>query len=77
MDERLLRRLPPNRLRPLLFAPDLADEVSGASAGAFLSELKASLNRLPGDALRRLLFGSAGTSNARLDWVGRLDCRSP
>jgi hypothetical protein len=38
--------------------------------------LKASLNRLPGDALRRLLFESVGTSNAKLDCVGRLERRS-
>jgi len=75
LDERLLRRLAPNRLR-LLFAPDLTDVVSGSSLGAFLSELKASLKRLPGDTLRLLLLESSGTSNARLDCVGRLDFRS-
>jgi hypothetical protein len=38
---------------------------------AFLSELKTSFRRLPGEVPRFLLFESAGTSNAMLDCVGR------
>lgn len=72
LDERLLRRLFPNKLR-LLFAPDLVDSVSRSSLGAFLSALKASLKRRPGDTLRFLLDESSG---AKLDCVGRLDLRS-
>lgn len=75
LDERLLRRLPPNKLR-LLLAPDLVDSVSGSSIGAFFSEVNASLKRRPGDGLRFLLEESSGTSNAKLDCVGRLDFRS-
>lgn len=74
-DERLLRRLDPNRPRPLLLLPDLVDEVSTSSLVPFLSEPKAPLNRRPGDVLRFLPFGSVGTSNAIPD-VARRDILS-
>lgn len=67
-DDRLLRLLE-NRLRPLLLAPDFVDARSGSSFAGFLSELKASLMRLPGDTLRRFPLGSAGTSSVTLDRV--------
>lgn len=81
-DDRLLRRLPPNILRPLLLPPDFDDARSWSSLTSFLSSLlssfrssfsllsdvlKASLKRLPGEALRRLLPESAGISNVMLD----------
>lgn len=75
-DERLLRRLAPNRPRPLLLPPDLADEASGSSLAPFLSEPKPPLKRLPGDILRLLPFASVGTSNAIPD-VARRDILSP
>lgn len=67
-DDRLLRLLE-NRVRPLLLAPDFVDARSGSSFAGFLSELKASLKRLPGETLRRFPLGSAGTSSVPLDRV--------
>lgn len=70
LDDRLLRRLFPNRLRPLLLPPDFDDARSASSFALFLSdELKASLKRLPGETLRRLPLESVGTSNVMLDRV--------
>lgn len=67
-DDRLLRRLPPNRPRPLLLPPDLIDESSVSSLAPFLSEPK---KRLPGDVPRFLPFASVGTSNAIPDVARR------
>lgn len=72
-DDRLLRRLAPNKPRPLLLPLDLIDESSVSSLAPFLSELK---KRLPGDVLRFLPFASVGTSNAIPD-VARREILSP
>lgn len=90
-DDRLLRRLPPNILRLLLLVPDFDDARSWSSLTSFLSSfwsscsfsfsflsdvLKASLRRLPGEALRRLLLESLGISSVMLDWIPCLGTRS-
>lgn len=71
-EERLLRRLL-NKLRPLRLPVDL-DEASSFPFAFFLSdEPNASLSRLPGEVLRRLLPVSAGTSSVMLDRVSGLE----
>lgn len=70
--DRLLRRLL-NKLRPLRLPFDLAEASSFPFAFFLSDELKASLNRLPGELLRRLLLVSAGTSSVMLDRVPGLE----
>ena len=66
--ERLLRRLL-NKLRPLRLLADLAEASSFPFATFLSDEPNASLSRLPGELLRRLLPVSAGTSRVMLDRV--------
>lgn len=74
LNERLLRRLP-NKLR-LLLASDFVDAVSESSFESFLSALKAPLKLRLEDKLRVFPDESLGILNAKLESVGRLDCRS-
>lgn len=66
--ERLLRRLL-NKPRPVLLPADLAEALSFPFATFLSDEANASLSRLPGELLRRLLPVSAGTSRVMLDRV--------